>query len=227
MHSLIVSQNGAFHNDLDSTALIAALATPTDVIWLDIQDPSEEDIALLRDVFGFHPLAIEDAVRSHERPKVDAYAPAAGGRTGARLQNILREMDILHQRDQANEDTAPGDADAPTQRREQIETAGPGSYRLRLLLMERRRDKPAKRLMDVYVNGVRRLQHLDIAATAVARQPTTLPSDSADAATDLAGIHRAAEVVIENVEPIHGVIAVRVAGVNEAEAVLSAIEITP
>jgi magnesium transporter len=128
MHSLIVSQNGAFHNDLDSTALIAALATPTDVIWLDIQDPSEEDIALLRDVFGFHPLAIEDAVRSHERPKVDAYAPAAGGRTGARLQNILREMDILHQRDQANEDTAPGDADAPTQRREQIETAGPGSY---------------------------------------------------------------------------------------------------
>ncbi|GAB4113831.1 MAG: magnesium/cobalt transporter CorA [Roseiflexaceae bacterium] len=42
-------------------------------LWLDLSDPSEQDIALLRDEFQFHPLAIEDAIRHHERPKVEAY----------------------------------------------------------------------------------------------------------------------------------------------------------
>ncbi len=106
-------------------------------------------------------------------------------------------------------------------------TTGPGSYRVRLLLMERRRAEAAKRLMDVYVNDQRRLQNLDIAATAVAGQPTTLPADFADKTINVAGMHRAAEIRIENVEPVHGAIAVRLTGVNEAEAVLSAIEVTP
>jgi magnesium transporter len=73
MHSLIVSQDGTFRTDLDPRALDTALGVPTNVIWLDIQDPTEEDTVLLRDVFDFHPLAIEDAVRSRERPKVDAH----------------------------------------------------------------------------------------------------------------------------------------------------------
>jgi magnesium transporter len=42
-------------------------------VWLDMQAPQEADIALLRDEFKFHPLAIEDATRQHERPKVDSY----------------------------------------------------------------------------------------------------------------------------------------------------------
>ena len=46
---------------------------PNTILWLDITDPTPEDQVLLREEFGFHPLAIEDAVRSHERPKVDAY----------------------------------------------------------------------------------------------------------------------------------------------------------
>jgi len=43
-----------------------------------------EDIALLHDGFGFHPLAVEDAIRAHERPKVDAYDLS----TGSSLSNI-------------------------------------------------------------------------------------------------------------------------------------------
>jgi magnesium transporter len=128
MHSLIVSQNGAFHKDIEPSALGAALAAPTDVIWLDIQDPAEDDTALLRDVFGFHPLAIEDAIRSHERPKVDAYAPAAGGRMQSRVQAVLHEMDILQQETHTDEAVAPEVTDAPTPRRAEIETSGPGSY---------------------------------------------------------------------------------------------------
>lgn len=73
MRSVVVSRNGSFHTGLDPAALAATLADPASVLWLDVQDPTEEDTALLRDKFNFHPLAIEDATRSHERPKVDAY----------------------------------------------------------------------------------------------------------------------------------------------------------
>jgi Mg2+ and Co2+ transporter CorA len=41
--------------------------------WLDLEAPDEAEIVLLREEFAFHPLAIEDAVRDHERPKVDTY----------------------------------------------------------------------------------------------------------------------------------------------------------
>jgi magnesium transporter len=42
-------------------------------VWLDLQDPQEQDIALLRDEFKFHRLAIEDATRHHERPKLESF----------------------------------------------------------------------------------------------------------------------------------------------------------
>src|SRR4051794_19921574 len=41
--------------------------------WLDIPQPSKEDIDLLRDVFAFHPLALEDSAHFDQRPKIDTY----------------------------------------------------------------------------------------------------------------------------------------------------------
>jgi magnesium transporter len=43
-------------------------------LWLDISDPGEAEVALLRRVFGFHELALEDVTRPHERPRCDVYA---------------------------------------------------------------------------------------------------------------------------------------------------------
>jgi magnesium transporter len=42
-------------------------------VWLDLRDPDREDLAVLQDEFGLHPVAIEDAVVDRERPKVDRY----------------------------------------------------------------------------------------------------------------------------------------------------------
>jgi magnesium transporter len=42
-------------------------------VWLDLHDPGAEDLAVLTAEFGLHPLAIEDAVLRHERPKLDRY----------------------------------------------------------------------------------------------------------------------------------------------------------
>src|SRR5919201_4477028 len=43
-------------------------------LWLDISDPDPGDVALLRRVFGFHELALEEVTRPHERPRCDAYS---------------------------------------------------------------------------------------------------------------------------------------------------------
>ena len=43
------------------------------VVWLDLRDPDREDLAVLSAEFGLHPVAVEDAVHDHERPKLDRY----------------------------------------------------------------------------------------------------------------------------------------------------------
>ena len=44
-----------------------------DFFWLDLHGPSEDDFRLLREVFGFHPLAVEDAEHFGQRAKIEAY----------------------------------------------------------------------------------------------------------------------------------------------------------
>jgi magnesium transporter len=41
--------------------------------WLDLRAPSPDDVEELRELFGFHPLAIEDALHFGQRPKLDHY----------------------------------------------------------------------------------------------------------------------------------------------------------
>jgi magnesium transporter len=43
------------------------------LLWLDLQDTDEETLALLREVFKIHPLAVEDAKEFNQRPKVEDY----------------------------------------------------------------------------------------------------------------------------------------------------------
>ncbi|HEX2044352.1 MAG TPA: magnesium transporter CorA family protein [Gaiellaceae bacterium] len=45
--------------------------------WLDLQDPGPDDYALLRDVFGFHPLPLEDSEHFGQRPKLEDYGEFA------------------------------------------------------------------------------------------------------------------------------------------------------
>jgi magnesium transporter len=49
-------------------------AKPEHVVWLDIASPTADDLALLRDEFDVHPLALEDLEKRRQRPKLDTYA---------------------------------------------------------------------------------------------------------------------------------------------------------
>jgi hypothetical protein len=49
------------------------LQQPDTVVWLDLCEPDQEDLELVSEEFGLYPLAVEDAVQQHERPKLDRY----------------------------------------------------------------------------------------------------------------------------------------------------------
>jgi magnesium transporter len=46
---------------------------PKAVLWLDLFDPDENDLRAVAAEFSLHPLAVEDAVHDHQRPKLDRY----------------------------------------------------------------------------------------------------------------------------------------------------------
>jgi magnesium transporter len=50
------------------------LEDPTCVVWLDMCEPTAQDLSAISEELGLHPLAVEDAVQQHERPKLDRYA---------------------------------------------------------------------------------------------------------------------------------------------------------
>ncbi|MEV8117906.1 magnesium transporter CorA family protein [Streptomyces xiamenensis] len=49
------------------------LADPATLIWLDLLHPSAEKLARVGQEFGLHELALEDAAKAGQRPKLDRY----------------------------------------------------------------------------------------------------------------------------------------------------------
>jgi magnesium transporter len=56
-----------------STRISDYLAEPDTIVWLDLCDPDAEGLQVISEEFGLDPLAVEDAISHHERPKLDHY----------------------------------------------------------------------------------------------------------------------------------------------------------
>jgi magnesium transporter len=46
---------------------------PGKFVWIGLYEPTEEEFASLRHEFNLHPLAVEDAIHAHQRPKLEVY----------------------------------------------------------------------------------------------------------------------------------------------------------
>ena len=56
-----------------SRETVEKLLASGEFFWLDLHNPDAEDFEILRDVFGFHALAVEDSEHFSQRAKVDDY----------------------------------------------------------------------------------------------------------------------------------------------------------
>jgi magnesium transporter len=68
----VIDHKGADHATFDRKTVEALLATGH-FFWIDLRRPTKDELELMRDVFGFHPLAIEDSESFGQRPKLDDY----------------------------------------------------------------------------------------------------------------------------------------------------------
>jgi magnesium transporter len=54
-------------------AIAKARSVPDSFVWLGLHEPTFDEFDDLALYFAPHPLAIEDAVHAHQRPKLDVY----------------------------------------------------------------------------------------------------------------------------------------------------------
>lgn len=72
-HTRLYRQGVLEAKDFPTTQISDYLQQPDTVVWLDLCEPDQQDLEVVSQEFGLHPLAVEDAVQQHERPKLDRY----------------------------------------------------------------------------------------------------------------------------------------------------------
>jgi magnesium transporter len=90
-----VYRDGKRVSDTSSTDLSTAIAAAegaNDFVWIGLHDPSPDEMRQVTAGFSLHPLAIEDALRAHQRPKLERY--------DGMLFLVLRTLWYVHSGDQ-------------------------------------------------------------------------------------------------------------------------------
>lgn len=70
---LYVDADGKLRRDLSIAELADVIRSGAGQLWVDMRVGSRQCIAMLDNVFAFHPLAVEDALNPVSRVKIDEY----------------------------------------------------------------------------------------------------------------------------------------------------------
>src|SRR5262245_50776561 len=89
--SCVAYENGQRVGDLPVGEIRAARSRPGRFVWVALKDPEPGELELLQADFDLHDLAIEDAQRGHQRPKLEEY----GSSLFAVIQTVELEGDEL------------------------------------------------------------------------------------------------------------------------------------
>jgi len=69
---MYITPKQEFQTDLSLEDIKPLLKVPEGLIWVDFEaTPPEDDAPILLDIFGFHPLAVDDALQESHVPKLD------------------------------------------------------------------------------------------------------------------------------------------------------------
>ena len=73
LRSYLCNPDGTIECGLSVARFRKALASPDSLLWVDIEDPLDEEIELLLEVFELHPLTVEDFIMPNVRPKLEEF----------------------------------------------------------------------------------------------------------------------------------------------------------
>jgi len=138
--TLLKDESNHFRVVDDPSAISEIVAHKDRLLWIDLENPTKDELDTIQEEFGLHPLAIEDAVVRHQRPKVDQYDTfylvvfysvevdipgevAVEGRHGLRGSAFHGPMgrDEELELDEAEEDEGKEDAEHLTKKTEAVE----------------------------------------------------------------------------------------------------------
>jgi magnesium transporter len=68
-----VYENGRKHSDIHSDDISLWLQRPDCFVWVALHDPDAAELAQMQGEFDLHELAVEDARKGHQRPKMEEY----------------------------------------------------------------------------------------------------------------------------------------------------------
>src|SRR5688572_17143888 len=69
----VAYQEGKKLSDIPVEDISEYLKQPETFVWVALRDPGKEEIATMQEEFTLHELAVEDAERGHQRPKMEEY----------------------------------------------------------------------------------------------------------------------------------------------------------
>ena len=69
----VAYQEGRKLADIERHEISDYLARPGSFVWVALRDASAEELEEMREEFGLHELAVEDARHGHQRPKIEEY----------------------------------------------------------------------------------------------------------------------------------------------------------
>ncbi|KPK42204.1 MAG: hypothetical protein AMJ78_03365 [Omnitrophica WOR_2 bacterium SM23_29] len=73
MRSYFYSPGEKVRKDIPISEFRQALAVENSLLWVDMEGMEDNDIEVLMDVFGLHPLTVEDCIMVNARPKVEDF----------------------------------------------------------------------------------------------------------------------------------------------------------
>lgn len=72
-HNGHAGANGHFKELEDPHQIKSCLDAGDQLLWMDLTAPTPEELQLIAEEFSLHPLAVEDAGKGNQRPKIDEY----------------------------------------------------------------------------------------------------------------------------------------------------------
>src|SRR5213076_311447 len=69
----VAYQDGKKLADIPVETISDYLERPGCFVWVALHDPQPQELQLMQQEFGLHELAVEDASRGHQRPKIEEY----------------------------------------------------------------------------------------------------------------------------------------------------------
>src|SRR5947208_16289909 len=69
----VAYEDGRKLTDIELRDIHSYVARPGCFVWVALKDATEDELETMREEFGLHELAVEDARHGHQRPKVEEY----------------------------------------------------------------------------------------------------------------------------------------------------------